>query len=212
MTFEGWLVFATFWALFVTTPGPNAANCIENGMRLPFGRAMVAVAAILTQATAFLLLSAVGVAALILAAPGAFFWARLVGAAVLIWLGIRGWRRARAPLGSGEDEGPQTIAHVYFRALLIATVNAKSLAGYLAAFTQFVQPDVPVWEQMGVIVPTALTLTTLSYTGYTLLGAALGRMALGALGNLVVRRVLAGCFILYGVALGGSALAAAPRG
>lgn len=205
MTFEGWIVFASFWVLFVTTPGPNAANCIQNGLSLPFPKAMIGVAAILTQALTFLLLSAAGVAALIVAAPEVFFWARLLGAAVLVWLGIRAWRRARLPLGGAAGPEP-TGKQVYWRALLIATVNAKSLAGYLAAFTQFVQPDVPIWSQMWVIVPTALTITTLSYTTYTLLGAGLGRAALGALGNLIVRRVLAACFIVYGAALGGSAL------
>lgn len=205
MSLDGWILFAGFWVLFVTTPGPNAANCIQNGMTLPFPKAMIGVAGILTQALAFLLLSAAGVAALIVAAPQVFFWARLLGAAVLIWLGIRAWRRAALPLGTAAGPEP-TGAQVYLRALLIATVNAKSLAGYLAAFTQFVQPDVPIWAQMTVIVPTALAITTLSYTTYTLLGAALGRAALGALGNRIVRRVLAACFLLYGLALGGSAL------
>jgi homoserine/homoserine lactone efflux protein len=198
VSLSDWAIFAGFWVLFVTTPGPNAANCIRNGMALPIGQAMLGVLGILTQAVAFLLLSAAGVAALIVAAPGLFFWAKLVGASVLIWLGVRAWRRAgrlAAPATSGRS--------VYLSALLIATVNAKSLAGYLAAFTQFVAPDVPIWPQMVWIMPTALTLTTLSYTGYTLLGAALGRAALGALAQVWVQRGLAGCFILYGAALGG---------
>lgn len=201
MSWGDWAVFAGFWVLFVTTPGPNAANCIQNGMSLPFRRAMIGVLGILTQATAFLLLSAAGVAALIVAAPGLFFWAKLVGAGVLIWLGLRAWRRAgrlAAPPSDGRS--------VYLRALMIATINAKSLAGYLAAFTQFVNPDVPIWHQMVWIVPTALTLTTLSYTGYTLLGAALGRAALGALARAWVQRGLAACFVAYGAALGGGTL------
>lgn len=190
------MVFTGFWVLFVTSPGPNAANCIRNGMSLPFGRAMIGVLGILTQATAFLLLSAAGVAALIVTSPGLFFWARLVGAGVLIWLGLRAWRRAGRPIA------PPSQAHgIYLTALLIATVNAKSLAGYLAAFTQFVAPDQPIWRQMVWIMPTALTLTTLSYTGYTLLGAALGRAALGALATAWVQRALAACFLIYGGAL-----------
>jgi homoserine/homoserine lactone efflux protein len=55
--------------------------------------------------------------------------------------------------------------------------------------------------QMSAIVPTALVITALSYCGYTALGAVLGRAAMGAVANTVVRRVLASCFILYGVAL-----------
>ncbi|MEM1430049.1 MAG: LysE family translocator [Pseudomonadota bacterium] len=209
MSFDGWVVFATFWALFVTTPGPNAANCIQNGMSLPFAKALVGVLAILTQATVFLIASAAGVAALIVAAPQVFFWAQIAGAVVLIWLGVRAWRRAALPLEASPP--PARLQDVYFKALLIATVNAKSLAGYLAAFTQFVEPGVPMADQLSVLMPTALALTTLSYVGYTALGAGLGRMVLGALGNLVLRRGLAGCFVLYGLALGAAAIPVGAR-
>ncbi len=88
------------------------------------------------------------------------------------------------------------------RAFLIAVFNAKTVAGYLAAFSQFVQPGVPIWTQMQVIVPTALTLTGLSYVTYTALGAGLGRSALGVVFNVWLRRCMAVCFILYGLALG----------
>ena len=198
MSFEGWLIFAAFWAVFVTTPGPNAVNCLQNGMSLGFGRAMWGVLAILTQATAFLILSALGVTALLIASPEAFFWAKLVGAAFLIYLGIRGWITATKPVEAEERSGKS----VYWHALMIATINAKSIAGYLAAFSQFVQPDVPIWDQMWVIMPTALTITALSYTTYTAIGAGLGRLALGAVLNVWFRRTLAGCFVIYGVALG----------
>ncbi len=196
MSFEGWLVFAGFWVLFVTTPGPNAVNCLQAGLSHGLPRALLGVAGILTQAALFLTLSAAGVTALIVASPAGFEVARLVGAGVLIWLGIRGWRRAAQPVLAGSRPGG-----IYLRALLIATVNAKSVAGYLAAFSQFVEPGVPVWAQMRVIFPTALTLTAISYTGYTCLGAWLGRLALGAILHVSVRRVLAACFILYGIAL-----------
>ena len=199
MSFEGWIIFAVFWAIFVTTPGPNAVNCITNGMHLGFRRSLVGVAAILTQATAFLVLSAFGVTALIAASPTAFTVAKFIGAGFLIWMGVRGWMRA------GQIPQTTATAHgIYLRALAIATFNPKSVAGYLAAFSQFVQPDIPVWDQMGVIVPTALTLTALSYAGYTALGAGIGRAALGAVFNRWIQRGLAICFILYGLALGAS--------
>ncbi len=206
MSFQAWTVFALFWVVFVTTPGPNAVNCMSNGMALGFRRALVGVLAILTQATAFLLLSAAGITALIAASPTAFFVAKLVGAGVLIWLGIRGWRNAGNPAPKAE----RPARHVYLHALAIATINPKSVAGYLAAFSTFVQPDVPIWDQMIIILPTALTLTMLSYTGFTALGALMGRAALGAVFNIWVRRVLAACFILYGVLLGTSATPHAP--
>lgn len=200
MHFDAWILFALFWAAFVTTPGPNAVNCISNGMSLGFGRAMLGVLAILTQATAFLLFSALGVTALIAASPTGFFVAKLIGAGFLIYLGVRGWRNARTPAPAAE----RPARHVYLHALAVATINPKSVAGYLAAFSQFVQPDVPIWSQMVVIMPTALTLTTLSYTGFTLLGVVMGRAALAAVFNIWIRRLLAICFIVYGLLLGAS--------
>lgn len=198
MSFDAWIIFALFWAVFVTTPGPNAVNCIQNGIHLGFSRAMVGVLAILTQASFFLILSALGLTALIAASPNAFFVAKLIGAGVLIYIGVRGYILAHRPIVL--DEIPSRS--VYLQALAIATVNPKSVAGYLAAFSQFVQPGVPIWDQMIVIVPTALTLTALSYTGFTALGAGLGRAALGAFVHVWVRRVLAACFVLYGILLG----------
>lgn len=198
MTFEGWSVFALFWLVFVTTPGPNAVNCLSNGMTHGFTRALWGVLAILTQASLFLLLSSVGIAALIATSPDLFFVLKMAGAGFLIWLGIRGWMNA----GIALTPGPITGGGIYRKALLIATINAKSVAGYVAAFSQFVQTDIPISQQMVLIAPTALCITALAYTGYTALGAGLGRLALGAVLNVWFLRGMALCFIAYGVALG----------
>ena len=200
MSIEAWIIFASFWALFVTTPGPNAVNCISGAMSYGFRRALICVAAILTQASLFLALSAFGITALIAASPMAFLVLKWIGAGFLIYLGIRGWRMAGQPVASQMPDSQQ----LYLKAFMIATINPKSVAGYLAAFSQFIQPDLPVISQLWAIVPTALSLTTLSYVSYCALGAGLGRTALSAVLNTYVRRILAVCFIIYGLLLGTS--------
>ena len=200
MTFEAWSLFAAFWLVFVITPGPNAVNCISNGMTRGFVRSLPAVAAILTQAALFLALSAFGVTALLAASETAFQVAKLIGAGFLIYLGVRGWMTATRPVQVQDVQA----SGIYWRALAIAVINPKSVAGYLAAFSQFVQPDVPIGQQMWVIVPTALTLTACSYCTFTALGAGLGRAALGAVFNVWFRRVMGVCFVVYGLLLGTS--------
>ncbi|MEM9968263.1 MAG: LysE family transporter [Pseudomonadota bacterium] len=203
MSFEGWLIFATFWVVFVTTPGPNAVNCLSNGMTLGFRKSLIGVLAIMTQATIFLILSAFGVTALIAASEVGFAIAKWLGAGFLIYIGVRGWMRAATP----HPSMPLPAASVYWRAFVIATVNPKSVAGYLAAFSQFVQPDVPIWDQMFVIIPTALTITAMSYLGFTVLGVGMGYAALGVVFNRWVRRIMSGCFVIYGILLGNATLA-----
>lgn len=202
MSFEGWIIFALFWGIFVITPGPNAVNCINNGMTIGFKRGLIAVGAILTQATAFLLLSAMGITALIAASPTAFYVAKLIGAGFLIFLGLRGWFTAH----KAAPQLNKTAGSIYGNALAIAVINPKSVGGYLAAFSQFVQPDVPIWDQMWVIMPTTLTLTALAYMGFTLIGAGLGRAAIGAVFNIWIRRSMAIGFIVYGLILGTASL------
>jgi homoserine/homoserine lactone efflux protein len=200
MSWEAWIIFASFWALFVTTPGPNAVNCVSVSMAYGFRSSLICVAAILTQASLFLTLSAFGITALIATSPVAFVMLKWIGAGFLIYLGIRGWRNAGRSWQADVPEQSQ----LYIRALMVATINPKSVAGYLAAFSQFIQPDLPVTSQMWVIAPTALSLTTLSYIGYCAVGAGLGRAALSAVFNATLRRILAIFFIIYGLLLGTS--------
>lgn len=204
MSFEAWTVFVLFWLVFVTTPGPNAVNCIQTAMQLGFWRALPAVAAILTQAALFLALSALGITALIAASPTAFTALKYLGAAFLIFQGLRTILNAGKPIAASGLNAGQSARAVYFRAFLIATINPKSIAGYLAAFSQFIDPATPIAAQMWLIVPTALTLTTLSYCSYTALGAGLGRLALSAVMDAWFRRAMGLCFIIYGLLLGTS--------
>ncbi len=81
MSLQGWIIFASFWAVFVVTPGPNAVNCMCNGMSFGLRRGLWGVLAILTQATAFLLLSAYGISALLVASPTAFTMVKFIGGA-----------------------------------------------------------------------------------------------------------------------------------
>lgn len=196
MSLDAWMAFAAFWVVFVTSPGPNAVNCVANGMAFGLPRAFWGVAGILTQSVLFLTLAAAGVTAALAAAPGAVGALRLVGGAVLIWLGLRAILRAGRPM---EPATPSRA--VYSRAFLIATLNAKSLMGYLAAFTQFVEPGRAIWPQMALIYPTALPITAVTYIGWTMLGARMGRAALASVANLWFRRIMGLAFVAYGAVL-----------
>ncbi len=202
MVFQEWILFVVFWAVFVTSPGPNGLNCIQNGMTLGFRPSLWGVLAILTQSVLFQLLTALGIFALIAVHPAAFNVAKLAGAGFLIFLGMRAWIRAGHPVRVGQ----YSAKSVYLRAFAIATINPKSVAGYLAVFSQFIKPDQPLAPQLAVIMPTALALTTMSYLCYTMLGAVIGRAALGAVLNIWFRRAIAAVFVAFGLILGNASI------
>ena len=196
MPLEDWIIFPGFWTLFVAMPGPNALNCIASASEFGFRKSLVCVAAILSQATLFLALTILGLSSIIVNTPETLMILKIIGVIFLIYIGIRGL------IDAGKYTQPKfSFRSLFLKSFLIATINPKSLAGYLAAFTIVINPDVAIRTQMWAIVPTALTITCLNYISLCAFGAFLKGKAATVTLNIQLRRMLSLCFILYGVVL-----------
>ena len=196
MTIEDWIIFTGFWALFVTMPGPNALNCIASASEFGFKKSLVCVAAILSQAALFLTITILGLSSIIVNTPETLMILKIIGIAFLIYIGVKGL------VDAGKYTQPKfSFRSLFVKSFLIATINPKSLAGYLAAFTIVINPDVAIRTQMWAIVPTALTITCLNYTSLCAFGSLLKNKAVTLTLNIRLRRMLSLCFILYGVVL-----------
>ena len=196
MTIEDWIIFTGFWALFVTMPGPNALNCIASASEFGFKKSLVCVAAILSQAALFLTITILGLSSIIVNTPKTLMILKIIGIAFLIYIGVKGF------VDAGKYTQPKfSFRSLFVKSFLIATINPKSLAGYLAAFTIVINPDVAIRTQMWAIVPTALTITCLNYTSLCAFGSLLKNKAATLTLNIRLRRMLSLCFILYGVVL-----------
>ena len=193
MTIEAWFIFASFWVLFVTTPGQNAVNCVRVAMAYGLPTSLICVLGILTKATLFLILSAFGITALISASSSTFEVSKWIGAAFLIYLGVSGWITSTRSI----SQDVSISSEVCVKSFLVATINPKSIAAYLAAFSQFVVPNVSIWDQMWIIIPTTLCFTTLSYMSFCALGTGLGHTALSTILNVWLRRVLVISFFIH---------------
>jgi threonine/homoserine/homoserine lactone efflux protein len=177
-------------------PGPNALNCIASASEFGFRKSLVCVAAILGQAILFLALTILGLSSIIINTPKTLMILKIIGVIFLIYIGIRGL------IDAGKYTQPKfSFRSLFVKSFAIATINPKSLAGYLAAFTIVINPDVAIRTQMWAIVPTALTITCLNYTSFCAFGAFLKDKAVTVTLNIQLRRILSLCFILYGVVL-----------
>ncbi|EKE76989.1 LysE family translocator [Oceanibaculum indicum] len=147
MTLEHWLVYLVAAFGLSLTPGPNGLLALTHGMRFGLRRS---VATLLGGVAGFLLLIAVsmaGLGALLAASEQAFTIAKWLGAAYLVYLGIRTWRApvtapVRAenlPDSGGRREGP---AALFLQGFLVATSNPKALIFFAAFLPQFMVPGV----------------------------------------------------------------------
>ena len=154
MTFELWMVYLLAAVGLSLTPGPNGLLSLTHGVR--FGAART-VFTVLGGVCGFLVLvaaSLAGLGALLATSQMAFTVAKWIGAAYLVYLGIRLWRapppevRTAAPDGSDREAG---AARLFTQGFLVAATNPKAAIFFAAFLPQFMVPGVSFWTQFVVL-------------------------------------------------------------
>lgn len=170
MTIAMWLAFAAASAILLVIPGPTVLLVVSYALGQGWRAALpVAFGVALGDFTA-MTLSLVGIGALLAASATLFTALKLIGAAYLIWLGIKLWRA-----GDSLDAEPRTEvasrARMLGHAWLVTALNPKSLTFFIAFLPQFVSPSADFWTQMVVFETTFLMLAFANAFGYGLIAS-----------------------------------------
>ncbi|MDH3669146.1 MAG: LysE family translocator [Paracoccaceae bacterium] len=199
MTLDAWLLFAAIWFAAGIPLGPNAANCIAVSASHGFGRALWAVAGILAAGLFYMGAVVLGLGAVLAANEVLFAALKLLGAAYLIWMGIKMIRSK--PGRSGMTPVPVGRRQVLVKAMLVSFSNPKAMLSYGAVFSQFVNPEAGFAAQLLIIVPTALAINAGIYSGYALLGRGVDRLIGTATRLAWFNRGIGGFYVVAGAAL-----------
>ncbi|MBV8617405.1 MAG: LysE family translocator [Curvibacter sp.] len=144
MTLSSYLLYLAAVALLVLTPGPTMLMCMTNSLQHGPRHALASVAGSVTAVLGVMLLSALGLGALLAASETAFLILKSVGAAYLIWLGIR-TVRSRATvfdaMEAGRSDQPRpALGRLYGRGFMVGASNPKAILFFTAFFPQFLNP------------------------------------------------------------------------
>lgn len=149
-------------ALSVISPGPNFVLVTSTAMRVS-RRAGVAVAAGLALATvSWVLLTEAGFALLLAPGTTAAEIVRVVGAAYLIFIGIKMIAGARKPLPQGSSAAPQGVWAALRKGYLVSKTRPKSIAFYAAILGTLMPAEAPIWFDVS-IVAIAVSVSVLWY-------------------------------------------------
>ncbi len=172
MTLSTYLLYVAAVALLIVTPGPTMLMCMTNSVNHGPRRAMTSVAGAVTAVLGVMLLSAMGLGALLAASETAFTAVKVVGAAYLIWLGIKTFR-SRAVLDvKAPAQGPSGRSF-YLQGFLVGASNPKAVLFFAAFFPQFLNPAAPIAPQFAVL---ALTFMAFEFTVLTLCALGVARL------------------------------------
>ena len=169
MTLKTWLLFLVMETALSLSPGPAVFYTVSQGVRGALRRTLPAAAGILTANGIYFALSATSLGAIIAASGQFFLIAKWVGAAYLVYLGVR------ALISAGHSErvsltgaAPQIgdRRRVYVGALTLQLANPKALLFFLALLPQFIDTASAVVPQMLVLADTSMVPELFILIGY----------------------------------------------
>ncbi|MEZ5774585.1 MAG: LysE family translocator [Hyphomicrobiaceae bacterium] len=138
MPFTLYLAYVAACAAIVIVPGPTVTVIIANSLKHGARAGLLNVAG--TQAGLAIMLGilAAGLSTLVAHAGVVFDWMRLLGAAYLVWLGIKLWR-ADGSIAEGSTR-TRPGGSFFWQGFLVILSNPKALLFFGAFIPQFVDP------------------------------------------------------------------------
>lgn len=161
MSMQLWLTYIGMVFVISGTPGPNMLLAMTHGIHHGLGAsARSTMLGLLAGLAVILSVSLGGLGALLLASQHAFEVIKYLGAAYLIYLGIKTWRSANGTL---ETEGRPDAAGGWARfriGILVALSNPKAILFGVAFFPQFLDPRQPMAPQAAILLLSFICIET----------------------------------------------------
>lgn len=174
MPFDLWLTFAAASMALLLIPGPTVLLVLSYALSKGRSVALASAAGVALGDLVAMTASLLGLGALVLASATAFTVLKWLGAAYLVYLGIRLIRSA--PSGSSGPSGGLALPGadsitprgVFGHAAMVTALNPKSIAFFIAFVPQFIRPDAPLLPQFAILIATFVTLAALNALAYAL--------------------------------------------
>jgi threonine/homoserine/homoserine lactone efflux protein len=203
MTLSSYLLFLPACFALNMAFGPNNLLSVTNGARHGVGTAVLAALGRLAAFALMIAVAGLGMGALLTASEMAFQAVKWLGAAYLVWLGLR-LLRAPAPAAMPPGEahaGERPSRHALARQeFMVAIGNPKAILIFTAFFPQFVAPSAYASSYL-LLGATFLLLEAMAIALYALLGARMRRFAQDGRAMRWFNRASGGMMIAFGLLL-----------
>ena len=203
MEFNSWLLFASIILLASISPGPNVIavimHTIDAGARGAISTITGNLVALFTIAGA----AAVGVGALLHAAPSVFMAMKIAGGLYLAWMGIKMIKSSFGTMGllniSSEVKTETKSIEYSIRAMLISYSNPKSILFLSAVFPTFLDNSSPIAPQFAVMFLTIITIVMAIHGAYAFIAFRMRDGLVGVRARKLMARISGISFLGFGL-------------
>ena len=170
MPLDLWLAFVAASTALLLIPGPTVLLVLSYALSKGRPVALASAAGVALGDLVAMTASLLGLGALVLASATLFTALKWVGAAYLVWLGIKLLRSAPSEGLEAKTAGREVTAlGVFTHAAVVTALNPKSIAFFIAFVPQFLKPELPLWPQFGILIGTFVGLAAVNALVYALL-------------------------------------------
>jgi homoserine/homoserine lactone efflux protein len=174
MSLEFYLAYVLACIILVIVPGPTVTLIVANSLRYGTYAGLINVAGTQLRLGLMMLVVIVGLASIIEIAGHWFDWLRLLGAAYLIWLGVKLLTSSGSLDAAGETKRPR--GGFFLQGFLVLMSNPKALLLFGAFIPQFVDPKGDYIGQVVLLGLTAMATAAIFDSLYAILVGRAGRM------------------------------------
>ncbi len=204
---EQYLLYLFIVTITVASPGPGVILTLSNSLRYGIKPALAGVFGISLGILVISLISASSLGVLLATSALAFTVLKYIGAAYLVYLGIKLWNSPAMNLADNENNArikePQ-YRHRFKEGFLVSVLNPKPIFFFMSLFPQFIRHDQSYLFQFGYLTLTFCLMIILVHTIYGFAAKAIKHWLTSEKGSKTVNRVGGSVFILFGFGLASS--------
>ena len=204
MTLATWAFFVLTETALCLTPGPAVLFVVSQALKRGSLRSLWANAGILSGNAFYFALSATGIGALLLASHSLFVGVKWLGAAYLIYLGVKTFVDRGLASEDGREKpalGDGSGSRLLLRGFAVQAANPKALVFFTALLPQFINPGAPVAIQLLILGISSLFVEFLVLAGYGILAGRASSLAAQPRFAHATNRVSGGLLIAAGAGL-----------
>lgn len=139
MSWQVWLLFVVTEAVLSITPGPAVLYVLSQAIKRGPGKSVWASWGILSANALYFILSATSLGAVIVASYKLFFLIKWLGAAYLVYLGLRSFFATEPVIALPEGQADSRSGpHILRDGFLLQAANPKALLFFTAILPQFI--------------------------------------------------------------------------
>ena len=168
MPLDLWLTFVAATAVLLLIPGPTVMLVLSYALSKGRSVAVASAGGVAFGDLVAMTASLAGLGALVLASATAFTLLKWVGAAYLVYIGIKLFRSASAASPEMPQATDITASRVFRHTAAVTALNPKSIAFFIAFVPQFIKADAPLLPQFTIIIATFVNMGGLNALAYAL--------------------------------------------